>query len=423
MHGLMEDPMSLEASLFSSPQSSSTTTPTCCKGMVSSNSKGCSLGNVMTTISFMGDQSVTVGGSTQLPVMNSNPLPSGKMLVVLSSRESPWKLADLKAKLGKHWIISEDWRLISLGKGYFQIILKFPRDKNKKSTNAHVWVRFYDLSWEYWHQKIIFDLARGIGVPLRMDKAIIDGEFGHYVRVLVDVDMSTLLPSLVLLERDEIHSSFISVEYENLPSFCSIFSSIGHLPGSCHWNKSKVPTASVGKSSQSMVEVSIEDTTFQPVRSRSSKVVYRPIDKTVQEVPVSNAFAAIYQDLGPIDSVVVHQSVSSGPYFVQLSNSSLTISSSNLYTDPSSTVVGSIPIPLSGAHNIQQVCSLLLRKAPPSSFFVVSSGPQVMGTISLGVSSQSLSVGVSIASSGLTIQNDKLLSDSQAELRFITDSS
>ncbi|KAK2633785.1 hypothetical protein Ddye_028577 [Dipteronia dyeriana] len=394
MHGLTEDPMSLEASLFFSPRSSSTTAPTCGKGTVSSNSKGYSLGNVLTTISSLGDQSFTVGGSTQLPVMNSNPLPGGKSyadllktpeasvqsfpltstslknggfvpirvdpvayqsilelcknslirLVVLSSRERHWKLADLKAKLGKHWMMSEDWRLISLGKGYFQIIL-VSWDKNK------VWLRFYDLSWEYWHPKIIFYFARGIEVLVRLDKATIDGDFGHYVRVLVDVDMFTLLPSSILLERDEIHSFFISVEYENLPSFCSSCSSIGHLPDSYRWNKSKVPTASVGKSSQS---IAIEDTTFLPVRFKPSKMVYRPIDKKVQEVPISNVFAAIYQDLGPIDYVVVHQSVSLGPSFVQSSDSSFTISSSSLYSEPSSTVVGSIQILLSGAHNIQK---------------------------------------------------------------------
>ncbi|KAK2662295.1 hypothetical protein Ddye_000869 [Dipteronia dyeriana] len=240
-------------------------------------------------------------------------------------------------------MISEDWRLISLGKGYFHIILKSLRHKKKvwgldsinlkpgvlclqpwvldfnpslqKSTNAQVWVRFYDLSWEYWHPNIIFYLAKGIGVPLRLDKATIDGDFRHYARVLVDVDMSTLLPSSVLLEKDEIHSSFISVEYENLPSFCSICSSIGHLPCSCRWNKSKVPTANIGKSSQLMVEGS------------------------------------------------------------------------------------------------------------PSSSVVISSGPPIMDTIFLGVHSQSLGVGVLVASSGPTIQDDKLLSDSQAELRFIVDSS
>ncbi|KAK3199355.1 hypothetical protein Dsin_022770 [Dipteronia sinensis] len=228
LHGLAEDPMSLEATLSSSLQTSSTTTPICSEGMVSSNSRGSNLGIVLPTTSFLGDNLVTVGDSIQGPVMNSNPLPMG----------------------GK-----------SLG---FRILVPLFR-----SPLTQVRVRFYDLSWEYWHPKIIFDLARGIGVPLRLDKATIDGDFRHYARVLVDVDMSALLPSSVLLERDDFHSSFISVEYENLPSFCSICSSIGHLPGSYHWNKSKVPTASAGKSSNLMAEVSVEGTAFQPVRPRT----------------------------------------------------------------------------------------------------------------------------------------------------------
>ncbi|KAK2633796.1 hypothetical protein Ddye_028588 [Dipteronia dyeriana] len=234
------------------------------------------------------------------------------LVLVLSSGERPWKLADLKAKLD-HFEVSGDknkvWDLssINLKPGVLRL-QPWVSDFNpslQKSTNAHVWVRFYNLSWEYWHPKIIFDLVRGIEVLLRLDKATIDGDFRYYAKVLVDVDMFALLLSSVLLEMDEIHSSFISVEYENLPPFSFICSSIGHLSGSCRWNKSKVPTASVGKSSQSMVEVSVEDTAFQPVHSRCSKMVYRPIDKTVQEVPVSNAFVVIYQDLWPIDYMVV----------------------------------------------------------------------------------------------------------------------
>ena len=114
-----------------------------------------------------------------------------------------------------------------------------------------------------------------------MDKATIDSDFGRFVRALIDVDLLVLFPSSVLLERDKLHSSFISVDYENLPSFCSVCSSIGYLPGSCHWNKHKVPVASTGKPSQPMAGVSVEEPIFQPVRPRSSKMVYRPIDKSV----------------------------------------------------------------------------------------------------------------------------------------------
>ncbi|KAK3218754.1 hypothetical protein Dsin_012724 [Dipteronia sinensis] len=92
----------------------------------------------------------------------------------------------------------------------------------QKSTNAHVWVRFFDLSCEYWHLKIISDLAREIGVPLWLDKATRDGDFGHYARVLVDMDESSVLPISVLLERDGFHSSFLVVEYENLLAFAPL---------------------------------------------------------------------------------------------------------------------------------------------------------------------------------------------------------
>ncbi|KAK3218880.1 hypothetical protein Dsin_012850 [Dipteronia sinensis] len=82
-----------------------------------------------------------------------------------------------------------------------------------------------------------------IGVPLALDTATSDGDFGHYARVLVEVDVSSVdvssvLPTSMLLERDEFHSSFTAVEYENFLAFCSICSSIGHLPSSYRWNKS-----------------------------------------------------------------------------------------------------------------------------------------------------------------------------------------
>ena len=289
--------------------------------------------------------------------------------VVISSGERPWKLVDLKARLSKHWMLNSDWRLISLGRGYYQILLKSPAEMNhvwgfgsvhlkpgilrlqpwvpdfnpslQKSTNAQVWVRFFDLSWEYWHPKIISDLARGIGVPLRLDKATSDGDFGHYARVLVDVDVSSVLPTSVLLERDEFHSSVIAVEYENLPAFCSTCSSIGHLPSSCRWNKSsKVPLTSFAtKSTQDIAgdsRVSGDDG-FQHVRTRSSKSVYRPVIAPQEEVPLSNGFSAIHQDVGGQDSVVVHTSVGSHLISGSTSSAGLVLSS-----DPSSSTFSSI---------------------------------------------------------------------------------
>ena len=55
-----------------------------------------------------------------------------------------------------------------------------------------------------------------------------------------------------------------------------------------------------------MAEVSIEEPVFQPIHPRSSKMVYRLINKSVKEALVSNVFSVISQYLGSVDSMVVH---------------------------------------------------------------------------------------------------------------------
>ncbi|KAK3193268.1 hypothetical protein Dsin_024578 [Dipteronia sinensis] len=52
------------------------------------------------------------------------------------SGERPWKLMDLNSRLSKHWMLNSDWRLISLGRGYYQILLKSPAEKNLVSSSS-----------------------------------------------------------------------------------------------------------------------------------------------------------------------------------------------------------------------------------------------------------------------------------------------
>ncbi|PON53521.1 hypothetical protein TorRG33x02_305090 [Trema orientale] len=141
-------------------------------------------------------------------------------LVILSNGDKPWSLTDLKARLDSIWKISS-WRLISLGKGYFLIMLTFEKDKTRvwsmgslnikpgilrlwpwvpgfvlseqKTTNIQVWVRFYELPWEFWYPQILSDLARAIGCPLKIDQATLNGDFSHSARALVDVDLKNPL--------------------------------------------------------------------------------------------------------------------------------------------------------------------------------------------------------------------------------------
>ncbi|KAI9198847.1 hypothetical protein LWI28_023034 [Acer negundo] len=227
--------------------------------------------------------------------------------VVLSSGERPWKLVDLKARLSKHWMLNSDWRLISLGRGYYQILLKSPAEMN------HVWG--FDLV--HLNPGILclqprvpdFKPSLQKSTNAQLDKATSDGDFGHFThfaRVLVDVDVSSMLPTLVLLERDEFHNSFIDVEYDNLPAFCSTCSSICHLSSSCRWNKSsKVPLSSTTKSTQDIAGDSrvFGDDGFQPdVDGHDSVVVHTSVGSNL--ISSSTSFVGLVLSSNPSSSTI-----------------------------------------------------------------------------------------------------------------------
>ncbi|KAF3453902.1 hypothetical protein FNV43_RR04343 [Rhamnella rubrinervis] len=65
---------------------------------------------------------------------------------------------------------------------------------------------------------ILFDLARDIEIPLRIDNATLSGNFGHVGRVLVDVDLASFLPDNLLLETEDTCIE-IQLEYKNCPEF------------------------------------------------------------------------------------------------------------------------------------------------------------------------------------------------------------
>ncbi|KAK3188885.1 hypothetical protein Dsin_028446 [Dipteronia sinensis] len=175
--------------------------------------------------------------------------------VVLSSGKKPWKLVDLKAKL---------------------------------QSEAE-----FCLEADFFR------------VPLRLDMATMNGNFGHFALVLMDIDVSTVPPPSLLLERDVSYSSFISVEYENLLAFYSICSSIVHFPNACRWNKSDkgIPVSSSKPDSDRDGPATIAaDEGFQVPQNHAHKMVFRPISGPRTEVSASNVFASIQQDLGSLDS-------------------------------------------------------------------------------------------------------------------------
>lgn len=181
--------------------------------------------------------------------------------LVLARGDQPYLTKELKTKLSNTWGIKDiDWRITPLGKGFFT--LKFATADIKasifakgsvvlrpgifrisqwspnfnpnlqKQTNAQVWVRIYELSMEYWKPDFLYDIAKGIGTPLRIDKKTLDKELGLYARILVDVDFAKEIPEQILIQRKDFEF-FVYIEYERCPSFCKQCGVVGHELSQC----------------------------------------------------------------------------------------------------------------------------------------------------------------------------------------------
>lgn len=177
------------------------------------------------------------------------------------SIESLNKLSVLWKSLGR-------WGVISLGKGFYEFVFSSVEDlrrvrsvsswnlnpgilklfawsqnfsaNNQYQTNAQVWVRIYGLSQEYWRKKILFAIASSVGTPICTDsisgKPMIERTFGHFARVLVDMDLAQQLRYRVLVERKG-YAFFVDLEYENLPDFCEYCKIPGHHVDVCKRRK------------------------------------------------------------------------------------------------------------------------------------------------------------------------------------------
>ncbi|XP_045829142.1 uncharacterized protein LOC123920859 [Trifolium pratense] len=93
-----------------------------------------------------------------------------------------------------------------------------------------------EFSQEYWRQHTLFEIASAIGTPLSLDEATKTRAFGHYARILVDMDLFSHVFYEILVEREG-HSFKLVVVYERLPDFCMHCGIIGHNVQACHYLK------------------------------------------------------------------------------------------------------------------------------------------------------------------------------------------
>ncbi|KAF1888014.1 hypothetical protein Lal_00024025 [Lupinus albus] len=135
--------------------------------------------------------------------------------LILSKGDTPIKFADLKGKLLSLWGMIGKWSMISLGKGFYEFSFDSVEDMRSVCAIGS------------WNLK-----PGGIGTPISLDAATNNRTFGHFAKVLVDINLKAKLLDQILVEREGF-DFFVYIEYENLPEFCVSCQSIGHLASNC----------------------------------------------------------------------------------------------------------------------------------------------------------------------------------------------
>jgi len=175
--------------------------------------------------------------------------------LVLNKGEKPYSTKEIELKLQNHRKTAESWRMMSLGRGYYEFFFASKMDKcnvwvagtvslqpgilrlfewsndfnmhTQRNTHAQVWIRLLELPQEYWMEQTLREIASAVGTPLVIDNATSKRLFGHYARILVDMDFSRKIFHEIVVEREG-YAFPVVVAYEWMPDFCSHCQNIGH---------------------------------------------------------------------------------------------------------------------------------------------------------------------------------------------------
>lgn len=109
------------------------------------------------------------------------------------------------------------WALgtVNLKSGLLRLF-KWSKDFNahtQRQTHAQVWILLHELPHEYWMDRTLCEIVSAIGIPLIIDSANQNRIFGHYARILVDMDQSHIFFYEIMVERDDFYFP-VKVSYE-----------------------------------------------------------------------------------------------------------------------------------------------------------------------------------------------------------------
>ena len=91
-----------------------------------------------------------------------------------------------------------------------------------------------------------------VGTPIDIDGPTRNRTFGHYARILVDIDLSKRACDEILVERDGFAFK-VEVQYERKPLFCHHCYAIGHNVSTCRWLHPQPPKDKNGRGKQIII--------------------------------------------------------------------------------------------------------------------------------------------------------------------------
>jgi hypothetical protein len=130
----------------------------------------------------------------------------------------------------------------------------------QKQTHVSLWIRLVELPQEYWRERTLKEIASAVGTPIDIDGPTRNRTFGHYARILVNIDLSKKAYDEVLYKREG-YAFKVEIQYERRPLFCHHCYSIGHNITTCRWLHPLAAKEKVDRGKQPAKEASIVPTT------------------------------------------------------------------------------------------------------------------------------------------------------------------
>ena len=108
---------------------------------------------------------------------------------------------------------------------------------NIQLSSIPIWVRFYNISLEYWTSTCLGHIASTVGIPLHLDPLTENQTKLSFARICIEVGVDCEFPKSVLLDRGNGSYSTIRIEYPWAPQCCSECKLFGHKLVNCQAKK------------------------------------------------------------------------------------------------------------------------------------------------------------------------------------------